>query len=115
MDMALAQLELVFLSGIIWANLDATYGTGPKVDKAALALNSFLFGITTYVAAYLLYTLCSKEFTTTVLDGKASIPLFQFIDEIAVSIPCSFVLAVGWLYSVRYRWVMRFLNRINAR
>jgi hypothetical protein len=113
-DFALAQLALIFLPGIIWANLDATYGSGPKVDKPTLALNAFLFGITTYAVVYLVYRIFCKEFSTNALNGVEAISLVDFIDEILVSIPTSFLLAVIWLYSVRYRWIMKLLNYIGA-
>lgn len=113
MNIALAQLALVFLPGIIWARLDATYGAGPKVDKTTLALNSFLFGVATYVVVYFVYWLSGWDFSTlSIADDEVGIS--NVVDEIAVAFPCSVLLAVGWLYSVRYRLSMRALNAIGA-
>ncbi|MHA6344685.1 hypothetical protein [Roseivivax sp. CAU 1761] len=103
-----------FLPGIIWANLDAVYGSGPKVDKATLALNSFLFGIFSYATVYLGYTLFNQEFTSAVFSEGDPTGLNEFSDEIAVSVPVSLTLAIIWLYLVKYRVVMRVLNFIGA-
>lgn len=112
MDIALAQLALIFLPGILWARLDATYGAGPKVSTIDFFLNSFLFGVTAYVAVYFVYYCFSWEFTSAVIQDQLA--LTDFVDEVAMSIPISFVLAVLWLYAVRFRLVMRILNFIGA-
>ena len=114
MDIALAQLALIFLPGIIWANLDAEFGSGPKVDKPTLALNSFLFGIATYSALYIIYISFGYEFSSSALNNPSKLNLADFVDEIVVSVPLSFLMSIIWLYSVRFRWIMKILNKIGA-
>ncbi|KAA9009896.1 DUF6338 family protein [Histidinibacterium aquaticum] len=114
MNHALAQLALIFLPGIIWANLDAIYGSGPRVDKPTLALNSFLFGITTYTLVYAIGSACGYEFTypTSIISEEGA--LVDFADEILISVPASIILATIWLYMVRFRVIMKFFNCIGA-
>jgi hypothetical protein len=114
MDIALAQLALVFLPGIIWARLDATYGSGPKINSTTLAINSFLFGLTAYVAVYAVYKMLSLEFSTEIVSSDGEIALSDFVDEIFISLPVAFFLSIVWLYSARFRWIMRVLNFIGA-
>lgn len=114
MDIALAQLALIFLPGIIMANLDAVYGSGPKVDKPTLALNAFLFGITSYVFLYLIYSVFGHEFSTAAVTNGEVVQLASFSDEIFFAIPLSLVLSIAWLYSVRYRWVFKCLSFLGA-
>ncbi len=114
MDIALAQLALVFLPGILWARLDATYGTGPRVDNTTLALNSFLFGVTTYAAVYVLYRWFEADFSLSEVSNSDEYLLGKIADEILISIPTGLLLAVIWLYAIRFRVVMKFLNFIGA-
>jgi len=114
MDLALAQLALIFLPGILWARLDATYGSGPKVNNTTLALNSFLFGVTTYSGVYLIYLCLDRDFSLGNFSEANGDVLSTFVDEILVSIPAALFLAILWLYAVRFRLVMKFLNTIGA-
>ena len=38
----------------------------------------------------------------------------EFIDEISISVPFSFLLAVIWIYAATYKWLTRFLHLIRA-
>ncbi|TRD19006.1 DUF6338 family protein [Palleronia caenipelagi] len=115
MNLALAQLALVFMPGIIWANVDAKYGAGQKPQQTTLIIRAFLFGIATYSALFLIYFLCGRDFGVTSLAGDSGkIDIVPLQDEIAWSIPLSFSLSVVWLWAVRYRLLMRFLHKIGA-
>jgi hypothetical protein len=115
MDFAFAQLALVFLPGIIWANIDAKYGAGLRPDQATLLLRAFMFGMATYSVTFVLYLLFQKDFGYSVsaisTDG---VNLLELKDEIAWSIPSSLFLSTIWLYIVRHRLLMRFLHCIGA-
>jgi hypothetical protein len=114
-DFAIAQLALIFLPGIIWANLDRKFGTGPQPQQFTLILRSFLFGVTTYFALFLLYECFGKEFAYKDFgNNSTAIDLFNLKDEVMWSIPISLILSVIWLYSVKFRWIMRFLHKIGA-
>ena len=115
MDFAVAQLALIFMPGIIWANIDAKFGAGLKPQQTTLIIRAFLFGVTTYTALFLIYSICGKTFGYATLgNGTETVDFLQLQDEIAWSIPLAFVLSILWLWSVRYRWLMKFLHKINA-
>jgi len=114
MDIALAQLALVFLPGIIWASMNETYGTGPRITSVKLALHSFLFGVTTYSVLYLIYSVIGTEFSVHSIENHNTLLITDFIDEITWSIPLSILLSIFWLYAVRFRWVMKILSKIGA-
>lgn len=115
MDFALAQLALVFMPGIIWANIDAKYGAGLKPQQTTLIIRAFLFGMATYTSLYLIYSLCDKDFGYAELaSNPEKVDFFQLKDEIAWSIPLSFALSVAWLFAVRFRLLMKFLHLIGA-
>jgi hypothetical protein len=114
-DFALAQLALIFLPGIIWANLDAKYGAGLKPSPSILVVRSFIFGMATYTALYVIYGYFGKTFGYAALGTDTEkVYLFLLKDEIAWSIPLSFVLSVFWLWAVRFRLLMKFLHLIGA-
>lgn len=115
MDFALAQLALIFMPGIIWANIDAKYGTGLKPQQTTLIIRAFLFGMATYTALFLIYSFYGKTFGYAALaNAPEKVDFLQLKDEIAWSIPLSFVLSVLWLWVVRCRLLMKFLHKIGA-
>jgi Family of unknown function (DUF6338) len=115
MDFAFAQLALIFLPGIIWANIDAKYGAGLKPDQSTLLLRAFMFGLATYTAIFVLYVVFNKEFGYPVpAITQDTIDILELKDEIAWSIPLSFVLSILWLFAVRHRFLKRFLHYIGA-
>ena len=115
MDFALAQLALVFMPGIIWANVDAKFGAGLKPTPTILVVRAFLFGMATYTTLYIIYSFCGKNFGYTTLGTHTDrVYLFLLKDEIAWSIPLSFALSIVWLWAVRYRILIKFLHKIGA-
>ena len=69
----------------------------------------------TYCTLFLLYSAFGKSFGYEPLGSDVvRLDIFQLKDEITWSIPLSFVLSVGWLYAVRSRLLMRFLQKIGA-
>lgn len=115
MDFVVAQLALIFMPGIIWAKIDAKYGSGLRPDQTTLLIRAFLFGLATYSVLFLIYTACGKEFGYSNLGNDIEkIDLVALTDEISWSIPLSFVLSILWLWAVRYRLLMKFLHKINA-
>lgn len=97
------------------SNIYARYGVGPKPQQTTLLIRAFLFDTYTYCILYLLYSICGKTFgyDSLALDDK-SIDLIELKDKIAFSVPLSLALSIVWLYSVKYRWVMKIFHRIGV-
>lgn len=115
-DILLFQLAIVFLPGLIWAQLDASYAMKEKPGPAEFLIRAFMFGLVTYVGVYCGYAMAGCSFSLLETgDPKLNIFLSkEFIDEISISVPVAFVLAVIWIYAATYKWLTRFLHKIRA-
>jgi hypothetical protein len=114
-DFAVAQLALIFMPGIIWAGIDARFGAGLKPDQIQLIIRSFLFGMATYSVLYIIYFYLGQDFGYSSIGAiPEHFDLFQFKDEIAWSIPLSFLLSICWLWSVRFKLLVKVLHKIGA-
>ncbi|MGB2126951.1 hypothetical protein [Planktomarina sp.] len=120
MNSELAQLALIFMPGLIWANIDEKYGAGKPPDHVKFFVRVFLFGMSTYVALYGLYSLAAlffKELESGYYGWAEDITnpdLSAFIDEIFWSVPLSLFLSVLWLYAVRDKVLRKLLHHLNA-
>ena len=115
-DMLLFQLAIVFLPGLIWAQLDASYAMKERPSPAEFLIRAFMFGLVTYVGVYCWYEAWGYSFSLIgISDSDSKIFLSkEFIDEISISVPFSFALAVIWIYAATYKWLTRFLHLIRA-
>ena len=115
-DIILVQFAIVFLPGLIWAQIDARYAAKEKPGQAEFIIRAFLFGISTYAIAYTGYSMFGQRFS--VLSVEPSDPtrllLDDFVDEILVSVAVAFVLAVVWMYVATYKLLVRLLIKIRA-
>ena len=115
MNLAVAQLALIFLPGIIWATIDAKYGSGLRPSQFTLILRSFLFGVAAHSVLYVFYTIVGFQYGYTEVVGGIDQPqLVAFMDEIFWSIPLALAMSIAWLFAVRNRFLARFLNWIGA-
>lgn len=120
MNSELAQLALIFMPGLIWANIDEKYGAGKPPDHVKFFVRVFLFGMSTYVALYGLYSLaalCLEDLEFGHYGWAKDITnpdLSAFIDEIFWSVPLSLFLSVLWLYAVRDKVLRKLLHHLNA-
>ena len=103
------------MPGIIWANIDAKYGAGLKPQQTTLLLRAFMFGTASYAVLFLIYVWWGRTFGYQDLAKNPEVfNFFELKDEIAWSLPLSFVLAVCWLWVVRFRLLKKFLHKIGA-
>lgn len=110
------QLALVFLPGLIWAQIDARYAAKVKQGQVEFIIRAFLFGLFTYVISFLGYRLFGKEFSGLGIDNtnRTFLLLDSFVDEIIVSTLLSPALAVIWLYLAKNKVLVRILQSIRA-
>ena len=119
MNSELAQLALIFMPGLIWANIDEKYGAGKPPDHVKFFVRVFLFGMSTYVlyGLYSLAALCLEDLEFGHYGWAKDITnpdLSAFIDEIFWSVPLSLFLSVLWLYAVRYKVLRKLLHFLNT-
>ena len=105
------QLAIIFLAGLIWAQIDARYAVKRKPRPIEFLIRAFLFGISTYLIAYAGYAVFGKSFSTLDVDpsGPARILLDDFVDEIFISAVIAFLLSIIWIYIATYRLLNRLL------
>ncbi len=112
----MVQLALVFLPGIVWAQIDVRYAAKVKRGHVEFIIKAFLFGLFTYVISYLGHRLIGKEFSGLDIDAanRTLLLLNSFVDEIAISTVLSLLLAVIWLYATNYRLPTVILQLMRA-
>ena len=115
-DIILVQLAIVFLPGLIWAQIDARYAAKEKLGQAEFIIRAFLFGVSTYAIVYVGYRLSGQTFSALNVEasGPTRLLLDDFVDEILVSVVVAFVLAIVWLYAATYKILARLLIRTRA-
>ncbi len=121
MNILLVQLAIVFLPGLIWAQLDVRYAQKAKPSQAEFLIRAFIFGLMTYALLYIVYTCLGKEFSTLWISQIApnqpspkTLSMGDFVDEVLWSLPVSFFLAIIWITGSTYKWLTRFLQIIRV-
>ena len=115
-DIVLVQLAIVFLPGLIWAQIDARYAAKEKAGQLQFIIRVFLFGMFSYLVVFMGYGLFGQSFSIIDIDtsSQARIVIGDFVDEILISIPVSLVLAVLWVYAATYKLLHRLLRWMRA-
>ena len=115
-DIILVQLAIIFLPGLIWAQIDARYAAKESPGQAEFLIRAFLFGMSTYAITYAGYRVLGQSFSDFSIDGESSTRLLrgEFVDEIIASATLSFVLAVFWIYLANYKLLNKLLFLMKA-
>ena len=116
MDIVVVQIAIAFLPGILWARIDRKYASMSDSSQVDFLVKSLAFGLTSYAVVYTLYLLPGFEFSLVIVGdiGRDRVNLINFYDEILISIPVSFFLAVIWVYASTNKWFGKFLRLIRA-
>jgi hypothetical protein len=109
MDIFAVQLAIIFLPGIIWTRLSYRYGAKSTSNNIDTVINSFIFGIITYVALYGIYSISNFDFSIMNIEGKEKKIVFtsNYYDEILFSIPLSLILGTIWVALTNHKVVTR--------
>lgn len=119
-DLLFLQLAVVFLPGLIWTQIVATYGMKERPGTAEFLVRAFIFGFLAYVPVYLGYRFFDVEFSFLALQiGDSAAPVGDqqhflyrdFMDEIAWSSIMAVVFSFVWIRGSANRWLIRMLNR----
>jgi len=112
----LLQLAVVFIPGIIWARLDASYAAKTAPSDIEFFLRIFLFGITVYAVEFVVFTVSGLPFTMADLASASTkeVVTKAILSEIVWGLAISLVLSIGWLYLSTYKVITRVLQKIGA-
>lgn len=115
-DLLILQLAVIFLPGIVWAQLDASYAAKAKRSDVEFFLRAFLFGLVAYAVEFLLYAALGKPFRMASLADASTRDVVsgEVLAEVLWALLIGTVLAVGWLYASRFKLLTRALQRIGA-
>jgi hypothetical protein len=115
-NLLLVQLAVIFLPGIIWARLDATYAAKVKPSELEFVVRAFIFGLAVYGVEFLLFTWWGWPFAVIDLAaaGSKEVVTAQIAHEVIWALGISVVLAVIWLYASTYKFLTRFLQWAKA-
>lgn len=115
-DLLILQLAVVFLPGIIWAQLDASYVAKLKRSDVEFFLRAFLFGLTTYAVEFLLFATLGRPFHIASLADASTKDIVSkdVLAEVLWALLIGIILSVGWLYASRFKLLTRVLQKIGA-
>lgn len=113
LDNFIIQLAILFLPGVVWARIDASWTRQTKPSDTEFFVRAFLFGLTCHAIVYTIFTLIGWPYEIVKLDASAFFTP-SIIKEISFATLVGFLLAVLWLYANTYKWMARFLQFIGA-
>jgi hypothetical protein len=110
------QIAIIFLPGLIWARLDATYGLKSRPSDTEFFMRAFMFGLVSYAVTFVAFALVGRPFKVLDFAAQGNAPLVTsaIAYEIIAATGASFLLAVLWLYITNYKLLTRFLQAIGA-
>ncbi|HUL12721.1 MAG TPA: DUF6338 family protein [Methylococcaceae bacterium] len=116
MNLFLVQVAVIFLPGIIWARLDATYAAKVKPSEVEFVVRAFVFGLTVYVVEYMLFSWWHWPFPIVDLAAADSQEVLTppIAHEVLGAVGISLILALIWLDASTYKLLTRFLQLIKA-
>jgi hypothetical protein len=109
-------MAILLVPGLIWARLDARYALTSKPSEVEFFLRAFLFGLTSYIVTFLIFSAVGREFTIVdlVAAGTQSVVTGPIFYEIVVATGVGLILAIAWIYAATYKVLPRFLQAIRA-
>ena len=113
-DLLFIQLAVVFLPGLIWTQLAATYAMKERPRPAEFLVRAFIFGLLTYMAVYLMYESLGLDFSEPPVGDSQQLITVDFADELLWSSVAAVAFSFVWIYGSTRRWMTRLLNRAGA-
>ena len=113
MDLFAFQLAVIFLPGLLWARLDARFGSRLPCTEFELVVRAFLFGVASYALTFIVYAGLGRPFELSGLTSATALSP-EMADEIFSSITLAMVACLIWIYIQTYNLGPRFLQLIRA-
>ena len=113
-DFLFIQLAVVFLPGLIWTQLAATYSMKERPKPIDFLVRAFIFGLLTYAIVFLGYGWFGREFSVPPVGDSQRFLSIDFADELLWSSAVAFLFSLVWIYGSTRRWMTRLLNRVGA-
>ena len=109
------ELALIFLPGFVWLKIYMRFGAKGETPQFDMILNSFLFGVTSYLILYGIYTYRGATLAILALDTNST----KIIDpkifkEILYAIGVAIIASILTLYAENYKVFTWFVQTIGA-
>ena len=109
-DLLFIQLAVVFLPGLIWTQLAATYSMKERPKPIDFLVRAFIFGLLTYAVVFLGYGWFGREFSVPPVGDSQRFLNIDFADELLWSSAAAFLFSLVWIYGSTRRWMTRLLK-----
>ena len=115
-DILVIQIAILFIPGLIWAQIDSRYALISKPSDTEFFVRAFLFGVVSYCATFGFYKIFRWDFVIVDFANadKKEVVTYSIIKEVLWAIATSLVLSVIWIYAATYKLFNRFLRFIRA-
>ena len=113
-DLLFIQLAVVFVPGLIWTQLAATYAMKERPRPAEFVVRAFIFGLLTYMVVYLMYEWLGLDFSEPPVGDSQQLLTADFADELLWSSLVAVAFSFVWIYGSTHRWMTRLLNLAGA-
>jgi hypothetical protein len=112
----LIQLAILLLPGVMWAHLDAKFAAKTKPTHLEFLARSLVFGLVSYAVTYVAFWALGRDFAVVDLTqvDKKNVITGAVAQQIFVATLVGLGLSVLWMYSVNYKLMTRFLQKIKA-
>ena len=110
MNTLVIQIALLFLPGIIWERIHATYVLKDKPEQFDVVRRAFVFGVISYVLAFAAYSGLHRRFYLVTLDGDHIALSIKVAREIGYATLIAFVMALVHVWFDSRKLFSRFVR-----
>jgi hypothetical protein len=109
------QISILFIPGIIWAQIHSIYASRRKPNQFEFIVNSLLFGLVSYTfAALLARVFCIPFALPKVNTGEAQIDLGTSLSQLILPLLSASILSVAWCFWENNAVFAHIINKIGA-
>lgn len=109
MNTLVIQIAILFLPGIIWERIHATYVLKDKPEQFDIIRRAFVFGVISYVLAFAAYSGLHRRFYLVALEGDHIAFSIKIAREIGYATLIAFVMALIHVWFDSRRIFSRFI------
>ncbi len=110
MNTLVIQIALLFLPGIIWERIHATYVLKDKPEQFDVIRRAFVFGVISYVLAFAAYSGLHRRFYLVALEGDHIALSIKVAREIGYATLIAFVMALVHVWFDSRKLFSRFMR-----
>ncbi len=116
LDIFIFQIALIFLPGMIWAQLDKRFAAKQKASEVEYFVRAFMFGTFTYLGTFAFHAWRGWPFAIADLSAADKSPVLNaaIAWKIGESSLVAFMLGIAWIYGRHKKLLTRLLIWLGA-